>query len=542
MKVRRWIPSATAIALVATSMALTTSTSVGASSTLAEDTFSRSQSSGWGQTETGASWSEVGPSSAYSVASGIGQIVVPKGVKNIAELGGVDAASVDVRVDMSTNASATGGGNYFWVTGRGDARNGYSATTRVTSSGAVNLSVRRTVNGATTVLAANETAVPAPTVGTPLRLRLVVEGHAPTTVQAKLWPVGSSEPASWQVEATDASTALPSTGSVALGGYLSGSATSGSMTFRFDNLAVTSPVQSVSPPSTGSTKPTAETTGVPDGTSLKLFDPTRIPNPKDVVFSDGPVLVINTPNAVYDGYQFNAFVEIRAAGVKIKNSLFRGGVTTAQRPLLRIRNENFGLGVPSVVVEDSTFIPRNLTNLVNGVQGSQFTLRRVEISKTVDGVHIHGTSSRSDANAGNVTIADSWIHDLIHYNDNSHSDGTHNDGVQISGGHDITITGSRIDGTIYSAGVMIAKDRNDIYNVAIRGNWLASGWATINEADKSFTPVNGLVIQDNVFTRGSTTMPDFAMILSKGTRAITTASGNTWHDNSTPAPYMRQGQ
>ena len=119
------------------------------------------------------------------------------------------------------------------------------------------------------------------------------------------------------------------------------------------------------------------------------------------------------------------------------------------------------------------------------------------------------------------------------------ADGSHNDGVQFVGGHNVTITGTRIDGAIYNAGIMMAKDHNDIYTINISNNWLGGGAATINVADKTYTPVQGLVMNNNVYFRGTTRLVDFAMLIANGTRAIATATGNTWHDTSTPTPYMR---
>ncbi len=251
---------------------------------------------------------------------------------------------------------------------------------------------------------------------------------------------------------------------------------------------------------------------------------------------------MTTANAVYDGYRFDQLVEVRAPGVQFRNCSFRGtDPNPADSALLYVRPETFAVGQPSALVVDSTFIPRAPNNHIDGVRGSNFTLRRVEISRTVDGVHVHGTPVRLDPHAGNVTIAGSWIHDLIHYKDTSHTDGTHNDGLQIVGGRNISVTGTRIDGTIYTSAFMIAKDRNDISNVTINGNWLAGGSVTINVADKTYEPIRGLIMNDNVFTRGSTAIADFAMLVGSRTRTISTATGNTWHDRTTPSPYMRNG-
>ncbi len=287
-------------------------------------------------------------------------------------------------------------------------------------------------------------------------------------------------------------------------------------------------------------KPTGSTTGTPSNVPLRVLNSSNRPYAADVI--SGSRFIVNTRNAVYDGWQFNHLVEVRAPGVRFTRSHFRGVANNpADSALLAVRPERSSQGQPSAVVEDSTLIPAAPNNNIDGVRGSNFTLRRVEISKTVDGVHIHGTTARDDAAAGNVAIEQSWIHDLPHYDDSSHSDGTHNDGVQIIGGKNIRITGNRIDGIIHNAGVMITKERNDVSNVAITGNWAAGGACTINVYDKNASAIAGLSLTGNTFTRGTTRNADCAMIVTDATRALTKAADNSWEDNSGPVPVKSGG-
>lgn len=531
--------SATAVATVILAMTTLTVDAHAADLTYARDSFARSASGQWGKADTGGSWTVSGEPSLFSVAGGIGRMAVAKGSGLGATL---DAAASDtnVTVDLSSDKRPTGGGLYYSVVGRGTVATGYRSTVRVQSDGSVTLSLRRSVSGSDAILSSQTLAGVNAGAGTSLRLRMSTTGRAPTTIRAKVWVAGTSEPSTWALSASDSSTSVPATGQVALAAYLSGSSSDATVSFGFDNLVAVTEAAVSAPITSG--KPTSSSTGVPDGTSLTVLSKSSKPYAADTLYSDGSVLVINTPNAVYDGWQFDSFVEVRAPGVRITRSLFRGIASSNERALLYVRPDTQPAGQPSVVVEDSTFSPRAPSNLVNGVQGSNFTLRRVEITRTVDGVHVHGTTTRTDPNAGHVTIDASWIHDLIHYNDSSHSDGSHNDGVQVSGGHNITITGSRIDGTIYNAGIMITAGRNNVYNVTIKNNRLAGGAATINVYDKNVsTGFTGMVMSNNVFTRGSTRLTDTAMLVTNNTRAIATASGNTWHNASTPLPTMRNG-
>jgi hypothetical protein len=449
-------------------------------------------------------------------------------------------SNADVTVEFGADKAAPGGGQYYTVVGRGNASNGYLAAAKVRPDGSVDVSLRRTVNKVETVLKSTNVAGLNVTAGTRLVARMSVTGTAPTELRAKVWRVGQSEPSAWQVSASDTNSSVPSTGSLLLSGYLSGSTSNGSTELSFDNVRVVTSTAVTTTPSTGA-KPTAATTGVPDGMTLKALTRSNIPYAADTMYSDGSVLVINTPNAVYDGYRFDTFVEVRAPGVKITRSMFRG-FSGGTRPLLHVLPQTYSAGQPSALVEDSTLIPATPNNSINGVMGSNVTLRRVEITGTVDGVFVYGTTSRTDPNAGNVTVEASWIHDLPHYKDGSHSDGSHNDGVQVIGGKNIKIIGSRIDGSIYNAGVMITAGRNNVSDITVSGSWLAGGGCTVNVYDGDIsTAIQGIKLTNNVFTRGTTRNPDCAMVVSSRTKAVTTATGNTWHDNSSPAPTVRSG-
>ena len=139
-----------------------------------------------------------------------------------------------------------------------------------------------------------------------------------------------------------------------------------------------------------------------------------------------------------------------------------------------------------------------------GCVGSDPPLKRVEITRTVDGVHIYGTTVRTDPHAGNVTIQSSSMHHLPHYADNSHPDGSHNDAIQVAGGRNISITGNRFDGQIYNAVLMATQGRNDVSNLTFANNWAAGGSCSVNIYDKNAPyGMPGVVLTGNVFTRGS---------------------------------------
>ena len=73
--------------------------------------------------------------------------------------------------------------------------------------------------------------------GDVLRLRTEVVGNGTTsTLNATVWKVGSTQPASPQLSDTDSTASLQGSGAVGLEGYLSGSST-GSMPLTIDNYS-----------------------------------------------------------------------------------------------------------------------------------------------------------------------------------------------------------------------------------------------------------------------------------------------------------------
>ena len=61
-------------------------------------------------------------------------------------------------------------------------------------------------------------------VGSQLRVRLQVTGTSPTTLLARAWRVGTTEPTTWNLTATDSTAALQTSGAVGVTTYLSSAA------------------------------------------------------------------------------------------------------------------------------------------------------------------------------------------------------------------------------------------------------------------------------------------------------------------------------
>lgn len=210
---------------------------------LAEDTFARTVSNGWGSTTTGGAWS-VYPTTAFAVAAGEGKLNTPTGGGRNAYLNSVSSDNTDLLASLAVDKTATGGGLYVTVAGRVVAGAGeYRAKIKFRSDGKPSLGLIRTsAAGVDTTLKAETLAgglTYAP--GEKIKLRLQVTGTGTTTIRAKIWKATDAEPAAWLLTATDATAGLQAAGGLGLVTYLSSSSTNGPMVLSLDDLYVTKP-------------------------------------------------------------------------------------------------------------------------------------------------------------------------------------------------------------------------------------------------------------------------------------------------------------
>jgi hypothetical protein len=174
-----------------------------AATPVANDTFTRSVSNGWGSADLNGTWSPVqGPSSALSVGSGQGTIVTPEGYANLRQvaLSSPPQRDVDVTAKLSfSDIKGTGAYSYTSLLVRRQANGSYLRVGLWAFSTGKLLIHSQTSDGAT-VAADADTGV-AFTPGTSYTLRVQVQGASPTTIRAKAWKTGTAEPAAWQQEA-----------------------------------------------------------------------------------------------------------------------------------------------------------------------------------------------------------------------------------------------------------------------------------------------------------------------------------------------------
>jgi hypothetical protein len=152
-------------------------------------------------------------------------------------LNSVSARDVDALVDVSLDTTPTGGGTFVYLAARHSGSSDYRIMAKVLPT-SVTLYLSRYVSGTETVLASKTISGLTYAAGDVLHLRFDVSGSGTTTLTGRVWKGSATEPATWQVTASDSTAALQTAGGVGVQAYLAGSATAFPVYASFDNLAV----------------------------------------------------------------------------------------------------------------------------------------------------------------------------------------------------------------------------------------------------------------------------------------------------------------
>ena len=259
------------------------------------------------------------------------------------------------------------------------------------------------------------------------------------------------------------------------------------------------------------TKPSASNTGVPAGTALTVHN------------GD---LTITTPGTVIDGKDIRGYVAIKAANVTIKRSIIRGGAAaTVNRALLAATQSGAG----NFLIEDVKIAPTNPTPYINGINANQSgTIRRADISGTVDGIMIYGSG---------VRVENSYLHDFAHYlNDPNWNGGpSHDDAIQVQAGTGVQIVGNTLTGA-YNAAVMVTQDAGITKDLWINSNWIDYGGCSINYGSNGAFKT-GMQANNNRF--GRTQRNAGCAIIHNSTKSDLVPTGNVWDDNGQPATIKK---
>lgn len=282
-------------------------------------------------------------------------------------------------------------------------------------------------------------------------------------------------------------------------------------------------------PAAPSGKPNASNTGVPAGTTLSNYT--------------GP-LTITTDGTVIDGKAVYGDLRIQARNVTIRNSYLHCGsdVPAGNTGCVDANSAK----VFNLTVENTTINPDRPSYYRDGIVGHEFTARRNHITRTNDGL---GIFNRPGGPAqANVTAEGNYIHDLTHWNyDPAHSDGSHNDGIQIQGGENIVIRGNNVVGSVVAgdglgqfgshggAALLAQQNVAKLANVVIENNWFDDAQNSVCIQHGKYSSVV-VTLQNNYFGRNQYDFGNSSMyqirIYSKAASQVTGLATNRWADTN----------
>lgn len=239
----------------------------------------------------------------------------------------------------------------------------------------------------------------------------------------------------------------------------------------------------------------ASTTGVLPGIQLK----------------ESGSVEITQPGAVLEGLRVRGVIVIAADNVTVRNTLVQ---SDSPQQLIRIKGGATGVLIENVEVD-------NLDGTGIGIyfQGGSGTVRYANIHSAEDGIRIE---------SNNVTVENSYIHDLFRH------PGGHHDTIQIRRGDNVTIRNNNLQ--IYNAatndpmnaaiqiGSLVGTDR--ISNLRVIGNLMNGGNFTVNGGGRG--EVESAVYEDNRFGR------NFRYGVRGNLENSTWAESNVWDDDGRP--------
>lgn len=167
------------------------------------DTFSRTEATGLGVSDSGHTWSIGGAASTWSVTGGVGtKSIAAANTQSSAVLtsgGGVD---VDITMVVALPATATGADLHIGITARlTDSSNRFIFRADFASgAGSITATIRKELTGTGSTVASAAVASSAYTAGQRWKIRGQADGQ---NLRMKIWKEADSEPDAWTVTGTD---------------------------------------------------------------------------------------------------------------------------------------------------------------------------------------------------------------------------------------------------------------------------------------------------------------------------------------------------
>ena len=253
-------------------------------------------------------------------------------------------------------------------------------------------------------------------------------------------------------------------------------------------------------------RPDDTNTGVPAGVALTVV------NQDVTVTADGTTI---------DAQDIHGFLVIQASHVRVTRSIVRGRAVTSNASVIRVASGT------DVIIEDTEIAVAFPSATVDGMSGSNFVARRMNIHGGVDGIKA----------GSNDTIECSYIHGLASFASDPNQGGgpTHNDAIQILSGTGIHITGNQlVAATDQNAAIQVTQDFGAVGDLHIDGNWADGGGCTFNISHKGAASLTGVFTTGNRFGRNSF----FDCPILKSTQTTLVSTRDVWDDDGTPVPIQ----
>lgn len=292
----------------------------------------------------------------------------------------------------------------------------------------------------------------------------------------------------------------------------------------------------------GTYKPDASTTGVVS-TNLPAYNS-----------ASTQTLTITQDNLVLQNLTIYGDLKIQAKNVTIRGCVLRGGshIPSGNTGVVDC-NSALCFGA---VVEDCLIDPQVPNYYRDGIVGHEYTARRCHVRYTNDGFGAFITNA--NGTNCNVTLEANYVHDLTYwFPDPAHTDGTHNDCLQIQGGANIHVIGNNFHGTsVKGAGsgnnpdkprllsespamingscIIVQKQSTTapLVNVVIEKNWINGGLTGFNMKPGNYTFRDNLVGRDwyNYNPNGNTSEYPIRGDNSTSTNVTGLYTSNRWED------------
>lgn len=275
--------------------------------------------------------------------------------------------------------------------------------------------------------------------------------------------------------------------------------------------AVAAPAAASAPAAAAAVAPGKSNTGPKPGVALKRVD---------------GLLVLNRAGATYSGLDIHGRVRVAAPNITLANSIVRGDASKTYAGIIDCNHA--GYDHRGFTVRDSLVYAQYPSVYQVGIMGHDFTVLRTEITNTVDAVHVVG---------GNVTVTRSWLHDthFIPASQSPKGHYTHNDGVQVVSGGNVTISQNTIERN-HNAALQVTQDEGATWGVKFTDNWSSGGGCTVNITPQPRPSIGGMTITSNRF-KHDTRVPNCAIVLNHGVSMA--QSGNVWSDTGKAVTLSR---